>query len=334
MNRKPVVFSQRRLLGWLSLLLWGGYATAGDLTSYDGVVEAERQAQMAAQVSGTVMEIRVHPGDRVKAGQVLLRLDDQQAHQASAAGSAQVQAAQATLTEASQEEHRQQQLFAQGYISQAALDRAEARFHSAQAVAQAQQAQASESRTAAGYYVLRAPFDGVVADIPAHVGDMAQPGRLLLNFYDPAHLRVTTQLPQSVAATVDNQRTRLELVAGQIPEQWVKPASLTVLPTVDPLSHTVEVRLGLAGQNLPRPGTFVRVWLPGSGAANILRVPLSAVVQRAEMTGVYVRDSQGRALLRQVRLGRVMGSEVQVLTGIGAQDVVISDAQTAANMAR
>lgn len=334
MNGKPVVFAQPRLLGWLSLLLWGGVAMAGELTSYDGVVEAERQAQMAAQVSGTVTEIRVRPGDHVKAGQVLLRLDDQQAHQAVAAGSAQALAAQATLTEASQDEHRQQQLFAQGYISQAALDRAEARFHSAQAVAQAQQAQASESRTAAGYYVLRAPFDGVVADIPANVGDMAQPGRPLLNCYDPTHLRVTAQLPQSVAATVDDQRTRLELVAGQSPEHWVKPASLIVLPTVDPLSHTVQVRLGLAGKNLPRPGTFVRVWLPGSGTATTRRVPLSAVVQRAEMTGVYVRDAQGQALLRQVRLGRVMGSEVEVLTGVGAQDAVISDAQSAANTAR
>ena len=301
------------------------------LNSFDAVVEAERQTVLAAQVAGAVVEIAVKPGDRVQAGQVLLRLDGQAAHQAALASAAQVRSAQAALAVATRDLERQKQLFAQDYISQAALERAEARFKATQAETEAQTAQAAATQAQAGYFTVRAPYAGVVAEIPVVVGDMAMPGRSLLTLYDPARLRATANIPQgALAGEATGNAARIELPGHSERAQWVVPLSVKVLPTVDAATHTVEVRFGLPPANGLVPGMFARAWIPGSGKmAAPLRVPLAAVVRRAEMTGLYVLDAQGHPLLRQVRLGQVWNDQVEVLSGLNPGEKVAPDAQAA-----
>ena len=308
-------------------------ATAlSQLGSFDAVVEAERQTVMAAQVSGAVVEIAAKAGDRVQAGQSLLRMDAQAANQSAAVSEAQVQSARAALAVASKDYERQKQLFAKDYISQAALERAEARFKATEAETNAQLAQAAAARTQAGYYTLRAPYAGVVAEVPVTLGDMAMPGRPLLVLYDPSALRVTAAVPQgSIQSGWAITAVKVELPGQPAERQWITPAYLKVLPTVDPATHTVQVRLGLpAGTTGVAPGLFARVWLPGvEKTAAPIQVPLTAVVRRAEMTGLYVLDSQGHPLLRQVRLGRVINDQVEVLSGLNANERVAPDAQAA-----
>ena len=79
---------------------------------------------------------------------------------------------------------------------------------------------------------------------------------------------------------------------------------------------------------------FARLWLPTAGTAvpgatATLSVPRSAIVRRAEMTGLYVLDAQGRPLLRQVRLGRVDGDRIEILSGLMAGEPVVTDPQAA-----
>jgi RND family efflux transporter MFP subunit len=307
-------------------------APMSQLSSFDAVVEAERQTVMAAQVSGAVVEISVKAGDRVQAGQTLLRMDAQAANQSAAVSEAQVQSARAALAVASKDYERQKQLFAQDYISQAALERAEARFKATEAETNAQLAQAGAARTQAGYYTLRAPYAGVIAEVPVTLGDMAMPGRPLLVLYDPAGLRVTAAVPQgSVQSGWTAGTVKVELPGQPAEHQWVAPSYLKVLPTVDPATHTMQVRLGLpAGTTGVAPGMFARAWLPGAEKTDApIQVPLAAVVRRAEMTGLYVLDAQGRPLLRQVRLGRVINDQVEVLSGLNANERVAPDAQAA-----
>src|SRR5436305_6985793 len=168
-------------------------------TAYEGVVEALRQTVVAAQVSGAVVHLQVRAGDTVLAGQVLMRIDARAANQTAVAGAAQARAARAAMDEATRDFERQQQLSSQGYISQAALDRAHAHFETAQAEASAQLASAAAARTQSDFYVVKAPYGGVVAHVPVVLGDMALPGRALLSLYDPTALRVTAAIPQTAA---------------------------------------------------------------------------------------------------------------------------------------
>lgn len=311
---------------------------------FDGVVEAVRQTVVAAQVAGAIVKLDVQVGERVRAGQVLMRIDARAAEQNAAASDAQVQAARAALDVASKDFQRQQQLFRQDYISAAALDRAAAAFKATQAQLQAQMAQAGAARTQSGFHVVTAPFAGVVSEVPVQLGDMAMPGRALATVYDPAALRITAAVPQTVA-----QR----LLAGQVPRAelpglpgaaaWVTPLRLQQLPTVDAATLSVQLRAELPPALVGVvPGMFARLWLPvgaatGAGAtpgaaapAAGLAVPIQAVVRRAELTAVYVLDGAGKPTLRQVRLGRSQGDQVEVLAGLMPGERVTTTPQAAA----
>lgn len=314
-------------------------ATSAPTSAYDGVVEALRQTVIAAQVQGAVVKLQVKAGDRVAAGQLLLQIDARAADQNAAASQAQVNAAKASLDVATKDFERQKKLFDERFISAAALDRAQAEYRAAQAQANAQLAQAGAALTQSGFYAVRAPYAGVVADVPVTLGDMAMPGRALVSLYDPAALRVAAAVPQSSAMRVaSGSAVRVELPALAAAQRLQAPTRVQVLPAADAATHTVTVRAELApGLAGVVPGQFARLWLPSADDGTAARaagvwIPLSAVVRRAEMTGLYVLDAQGRALLRQVRLGRSDGERVEVLAGLAAGERVAADPQAAAKV--
>ena len=318
--------------------------TAPGRSSFDGVVEAVRQTTLAAQVPGAVVALAVKAGDRVQAGQQLLRIDARSADQGAAASDAQVQAARAALDVATREYTRQQKLREKQYISQGALDQAEAQFKATRAQVAAQVAQAGAARTQTGLHTVRAPYAGVVSEVPVQLGDMAMPGRALVTLYDPTALRVTAAVPQSAlgaSALLSAEAVRIELPGLPGAQQWPAPARVQLLPTVDAATHTQQLRADLpasvAGMTGVAPGMFARVWLPAAGQgastaqgqAQRVTVPLGAIVRRAEMTGLYVQGESGKPLLRQVRLGRVDAGRVEVLTGVAPGDRVVLNPQAA-----
>jgi RND family efflux transporter MFP subunit len=162
---------------------------AGDTSGFDGVVEAIRQTVVAAQVSGAVVALDAKVGDFVKAGQVLARLDARAAEQSAVASDAQVQAARALLDAATTEFARQKKLFDMKYVSQAALERAESQFKNTQAQVASQIAEAGAARTQSTFYVVRAPYAGVISEVPVALGDMAMPGRRCGDLRPAARLR-------------------------------------------------------------------------------------------------------------------------------------------------
>ena len=302
--------------------------------SFDAVVEAVRQTVVAAQVAGAVTALEVKVGDTVKAGQVLARIDARAAEQTASASDAQLRSAQALLDVASKDFERQKQLYDKQYISQAALERAESQFKATQAQAAALQAQAGAARTQSGFHVVRSPYAGVVAEVPVAQGDMAMPGRALLTLYEPGALRITAAVPQGALA-VPPKGVRVEFPGLPEPQRWLETTSVQVLPTVDAQTHTAQLRIPLpADVTGVAPGMFARVWLPATGqsAQGRLFVPASAVVRRAEVSGVYVVDAKGAPLLRLVRLGRPTGDMVEVLSGVSAGERVALDPQAAARL--
>jgi len=314
----------------------GAGAASADSFSLDAVVEAVRQTTLSAQVPGAIVALRVKAGDMVKVGQELLRIDASSASQNAAASDAQVQAAQASLNVATKDFERQKQLFQKQYISQSALDRAQAQWLAAQAQVRSLQAQAGVARTQSGFFTLNAPYTGVVSEVAVTLGDMAMPGRPLLTMHDPSALRVTAAVPQSALAGLnDSAAVRLELPG--LATGLLQPTQIQLLPVVDAATHTSQVRLSLpADVKGAAPGAFARIWLPlGTGAnaaagkSQRLYVPASALVQRGEMTGLYVVNAQGLALLRQVRLGAAKGALVEILSGVSLGEKVAADPQAA-----
>jgi RND family efflux transporter MFP subunit len=293
-----------------------------DLTySAESVLEAVRQSTVSAQLSGRIVELRFDVGDYVKKGEVIARIDERAAREALAASEAQVREAQAALANARAQYERTRQLVAQKFVSAAGLDRAEADFKQAQARLTAMLAGAGAAATERSFATIAAPYSGVVAARHVELGEMAVPGKPLMTGFDPASLRAVASVPQSRVAEIQAAgRARIELPSLG---RWIDARSVTIVPSADPRTHTTRVRLELPGDvRGVYPGVFARAHFV-TGRSMRLLVPRAAVIQRSEVTAVYVLDDKDAPRLRQIRLGAA-GDEraLEVLAGLKAGERV------------
>lgn len=275
----------------------------------DAVVEAVQQATVGAQLAGRILEVRADAGQVVNKGDVLMRLDAREAGEA-------LRAADAVHANAKAHFERQQQLKAQKFVSQAAVDKAKADLDAAAANRAA--ALAGQSHA-----TLVAPMAGVIARRHAEAGDMAMPGTPLFTLYQPGSLRVTASIPQYRLKEMRAVRT----ARVEFPElgKWVTATSVQVLPTADAATHVSPVRIGLPAMPEAIPGMFARVHFV-IGQVEKLTVPTAAVLRRGEVSAVYVQAADGRFSLRQLRLGDTVGhAEVEVLAGLASGDKVATD---------
>jgi RND family efflux transporter MFP subunit len=281
----------------------------------EAVVEAVRQSTVAAQIAGRIVELRFDVGDFVKKGEVIARIDERAATQALAASEAQVRQAEAALRNARAEFERSKQLVAQKFLSQAALDRAEAEYKAAQARVSALLAGAGQAQTERSFTTIVAPYSGLVSARHVELGEMAVPGKPLMTGFDPGTLRVSATVPQAqIAAIQAAAKARVEVPSSA---KWVDATQLTVIPAADPRTHTTQVRLGLpADVRGIYPGIYARAHFV-TGRSSALLVPRAAVLQRSEVTAVYVVGESQLPQLRQIRLGSA-GDErfVEVLAGL------------------
>lgn len=313
--------------GQPAVVVVGAPAASGAFAA-PGQVEAVRQAVLAAQADGRVTEVLVRSGERVQAGQVLLRIDSPAARAAGEAGAAQAAGAASALAAARADFERAQRLHAQQYLSDAALQRAEAHFRAAEGQARATEAQAAAARAASGWRELRAPYAGVVTSVNAAAGDLAQAGRPLIGFYAPGALRVVADVPGDVVPSLRREApVSMQFGPGACSgRSGAEVANWMVVPAVDAASRSVAVRVELPANFDCLPGSLVRLQLPMKGAAAGLTVPASALLRRGELDAVYVLDAQGAAHLRQLRLGERSGGSVLVLAGLEPGEHVVRDA--------
>ncbi len=304
--------------------------------SAEGAIEAIKSTLIAPQVSGNITALTVKAGDQVKAGQLLARIDTRMANQQALASQAQVAAAKAQLSAARNEFERKNKLYEKKYISLAALERAESDFKTAEAQTKAQLAQTTISGVETGLHSIHAPYAGVIAEVMTELGAMAMPGQPILSMYDPSEFRVTVNVPQSVVATLILPAN----IAVQIPAAATSTRNLisnhlVILPLTDPVSNMVQVRISLPQHLISlNPGMFARAILPINSikANSQILVPLKSIIKRSELIAVYVMDKQGRAQLRQVRLGRQQGENMEIFAGLQAGELVALDPIAAANL--
>lgn len=304
------------------------YREVDDVHVADGIVEAVRQSTIAAQIAGRIIELRVDVGDTVTKGQVIARIDEREAAQMVASNEAQIARAQADLSNANANLERTRKLVAQKFVSQAALDKAQAEYDVAVAAHAAAKAGTGVAATVKSYSVITAPFAGVVAERHAQLGEMAQPGKPLFTVFDPKDLRVVANVQQDIIAKLRTQAAGNGAYAD-LPAlaKTVLVKKVTLLPAADTRTHTTLVRLDLPDAEVKGayPGMFARVQL-ASGKTKKLGIPSQAVARRSEVTGVYVVDAKDEIRFRQVRLGEpLVDGRIEVLAGLAPGERVALD---------
>jgi RND family efflux transporter MFP subunit len=294
--------------------------------SAEGVVEAVNQATLGAQVAGRIVDLAVKAGDSVRRGQLLARIDARTADQAVAASRSQVAEAEANLANARRKHERNRDLYAQKFVSQAALDQSEAEYKAAQAQLAAVQANAGGAVAAQTFTTITAPYAGVIGATLAELGDMAQPGRPLVTVFDPRKLRVTATLPQAALPKLKlTEPVRVEIAAL---DKTLTATRITVIPMADARTHTTRIRLDLPPTEGVLPGQFARARFI-TGTVRALAIPAAAILRRGEVTAVYVIGGDGRAQLRQIRTGEAVGdAQVEILSGLaGGERIALNPVQ-------
>jgi RND family efflux transporter MFP subunit len=269
-----------------------------------GSLAAVRHATISTRISATVREVLVEEGTRVVPGQLLIRLSDDDVR-------GQLAAADTALRTAAAYERRIAELLATRAATPVELEQA-----------QSQRAQAEAAVAAAkatlGYSQLRAPFAGTVQARRVTAGDLVGPGQPLLEL-EGGELEV-----QATLSEVESQGLRIGQRVRFATRDAQGEAEITALsPGGDALSHRRGLRARvLRGNKDLRSGTFARVEIAGASPAATAWLPRTALVERGDLTGVFVAED-GKAYLRWVALGEPLGDRVPVRAGLEAGEKVI-----------
>jgi len=307
-----------------------GTSDAPGVLVLDGVVEAIDQATLSAQTSGRVSEVLVEVDDAVRKGQVLLRLRATERVSALREARAALTAATSREAQARAQHDRIRDMYERKVVARATYDEALATRDAARAERAAASARVAAAREGVGYSEVRAPFDGVVTDKRVQPGEAVAPGAPLLALASLAATRVIADVPQSVAPAL-RADPRATVTAGDVE---IVASSVTLYPAAQPQSGTVRARIDLPeGSPSLAPGTFAKVIVAG-GDDSRMTVPRSAVVERSELRAVYVVRPDGHVAFRQVRLGRAVADQVEVIAGLVRGERVATDPAAAALAAR
>ena len=289
--------------------------------SVDGTIEAVNQATVAAQTSGRVAEILYDVNDVVPAGAVIIRLKGTEQRAGLQGAEAALTEAKARNIEAATSYQRAADLYQRRVVSKAQLDQATANRDAAAARLAAAEASLTTAREGVGYTEIRAPYGGVVTKRLVEVGETVGPGTPLMTGLSLRDLRVNTNIPQSIVMQV----RKLKQAAVYVGDQRIEATKITIFPEAATASSTFRARLDLPPGALDlAPGMYVKVGLV-IGEADRLLIPVSAVVERSEVTGVYVIDARGLVSLRYVRPGHRFGEQLEILAGLAAGERIALD---------
>lgn len=291
----------------------------------DGSIEAVNQGTVAAQTSGRVAEILYDVNDFVPAGAVIVRLHATEQQTGLKQAQAALQEARARELEARTRYERIADMYERQVVPKATFDEATAARDSAVARLAAARAAIESAKEGVNYTEVRAPYAGVVTKRLVQPGETVNPGTPLMSGLSLQFLRVSVDVPQS---SVDAIR-RIKQAAVYVDGRRVEVTKLTVFPEAAKPSNTFRARLELPENAADLyPGMFVKVGFVVGEVQRVL-VPSQAIVERGEVTGLYVVDSEDRTSLRQVRLGHKFGDSVEVLSGVVEGDRVALDPMAA-----
>lgn len=297
--------------------------TAPETITAAGVVEPIRRAMPASRLMGTVTAAPFDEGDRVRAGQVLVRIDMQDLAARRAQALAQVREAETVLGDAQTNLVRMRALREEEAIARVQLEQAETGVARAHSAVETARAAVRELEANAAYGTIEAPFGGVVVRKMVAAGNLAAPGQPLFVIEDVSRVRVVAGIAEDVASRLrGGERVRVEIAEQSYEAHGVVEA---VLPSGEPTARGFRINVLLENRDLfLKSGMTVAVHVPSvpGDARPLLSVPAEAVVRRGQMTGVYVLD-EDVARLRWISLGEAEGNRIRVLSGLRAGERVV-----------
>lgn len=307
-----------------------------------GTVIAQTTSTLSGKIMGTIKAVNVQEGDSVKQGDVLVLIDKRQV-------TAQLRQAEAVLAEARKAEtaaesahnvakagaqlaeatyNRYQRLIREESATRQEFEEVEARYQQARAsMAQADamvaaarsrveqvKAAVAGSRVTQKDATILAPYDGTVIAKMIEVGDLASPGIPFLSLEKVGVYQVELVLPENHIHAVRIDQ-KLDVTISALEGLQLSGIVKTIAPTADQKSRSFMIKLVLPENSRLRSGMFARVTIP-IGEGGMMLMPRSAAIYQGQLTGFFLVDEKNIARYRLIRIGRVFGDRLEIISGL------------------
>lgn len=296
--------------------------------SVSGKIQASNSADLSTRMMGYVNQVHVNVGDKVRKGQLLVSINNSDLQAKRAQVNAGITEANAALKNAQKDYNRFKNLFADNSASQKEMDDMTANFEMAKARVEGANQMKNEINAQFAYSNITAPFSGTITSKNVEAGNMANPGVVLISMETPGDFEVMAMVPETEISAI-KKGTAVDVV--------VKSINKTIKGKVAEVSSSAK---NTGGQYLVKidvekteanilSGMFTTVHFPveRKATSSMVLIPTDAIVTNGQLSGVYTVSQSNTALLRWLRLGRTFGDQVEVLSGLNADEAYIVSAE-------
>ncbi|MDZ7614828.1 MAG: efflux RND transporter periplasmic adaptor subunit [Flavobacteriaceae bacterium] len=293
-----------------------------------GKIEADQFSNLSTKVTGYVEKVNVKLGDQVKQGQLLLHINNTDIEAQKSQAKAKLIQAEANFSLAENNLKRYRKLYEQKSASEKEFEDIQAAYNIAKAQVDATTELGNEINALLGYSNIKAPFSGVITSVFVKEGDMAMPGTPLIGIENPGKFIATAIIPEMHLS---------QLKKGQDVKVRIKSNDVSIDGKISEISTSsqntggqflVKVELAKIADTKIYSGMDVITEFPFEGKnLDMVLVPKNVIVNRGQLTGLYTVSQSNTAILRWVRLGRNVGDQVEVLSGLSGSESYIASSE-------
>lgn len=297
--------------------------------SASGKIEAVQNANLSTRMMGFVNSINVNVGDKVSKGQLLLSINSTDINAQKAQVSASIAEATAAFNNAQKDFNRFTDLFKSNSASQKEMDDITANYEMSKARLEAANQMKNQVNAQLSYSNIKAPFSGIITNKFVNKGDMANPGMPLISLETPGKYQVVSMVSESDITSIKKGsnvtvviKSTNELVNGKVTEVSSSAKNTGGQYLVKTLVEKTDIKL--------LSGMFTSVQFPienKSGDKNVVLIPQNILVKQGQLSGIYTIGNENTAILRWLRIGKSFGNQVEVLSGLSANEQYIISAE-------
>jgi len=294
----------------------------------NGTVSPKQTVDLRPQTTSTIREVHIREGQFVKAGQLMFSLDDRSDRAAVAQAQAEVARGKATLADLERQYKRSQELVAQKFLAQSAVDTLQSQVEAARAALAASTASVRASEVSASYTAIRAPMSGRVGAINVYPGSLVQPTTSLTTVTQLDPIDVAFTLPESALGALLAAQKQGKVAVEARTGGDAKPVTgelVFVDNTVDPSTGTIRLKAQFGNADgLLWPGQYVNTRVTVRTIKDAIVIPQNAIIINAQGTFVYVVEKDGTARLAPIQRQHSFGVNAAV-TGLAGNEQVITE---------
>ncbi|NVK53371.1 MAG: efflux RND transporter periplasmic adaptor subunit [Flavobacteriaceae bacterium] len=293
-----------------------------------GKIQAAKSADLSTRIMGYVKKVHVKVGDKVQKNQLLITINNADLQAKKAQVDAEVLKATVAFNNVKKNYSRFKNLFESKSITQKEMDDMTANYKIAKASLEAANQMKNEIKAQFTYSNITAPFSGVITSKNITEGDMANPSKPLISLENPNVFEVITMIPETEINQIKNGTTVNVLVKSI--NKNVKGKVTEVSTSAKKSGGQYIVKIALEATEVAiLSGMFTSVQFPvqKKTASNVVLIPTKAVVKNGQLSGIYTVSQSNTALLRWLRLGKAYGNQIEVLSGLSANEYYIISAE-------